>query len=323
MPHSRDWDNGVPAFGEIFKYGSLRLRQFLENFEERFDVDHVIDSSVDEGADQDGVHKQLTMKAQNQDLINSFETGVVGFTSETDYDAEENNIEFNIYNAEGEKVQITRDGSLNSIKYNTVHRIREIDTVGLLASCRRSSPLHYFHIGSHGPPYSFDEHNLRFSEISNGESSDIGISGIFATIPEDGKYFIEFSTIGDTGLSIAASYIPGYYNIVIHGFFVAASFYSSSAELIVKLIIKKNSAQIATKTIGKIISVEHIPVASVFEPGIISIIDDFNEDDDLSFGLDISLTGTPFTAAYDDFGTNLGLSYLLTNNYLSIYKMGD
>lgn len=321
MPHSRDWDNGVPAFGEIFKYGSLRLRQFLENFEERFGVDHVIDSSVDEGADQDGVHKQLTMKAQNQDLINSFETGVVGFTSETDYDAEENNIEFNIYNAEGEKVQITRDGSLNSIKYNTVHRIREIDTVSLLASYRRSVPLHYFYISRHDT-HDFDEHIL-FSEISNGESSDIGISSVFVTIPEDGKYFIEFSAIGDTGLAITASPIPDYYNIVIHGFFVVASFYSPSAELVFNLIIKKNSAQIATKTIGKIISVEHIPVASVFEPGIISIIDDFNEDDELLFGYDISLTGTPLTVSYDDFGTKLGITYLLTNNYLSIYKMRD
>ena len=71
MTHSRQWNGNSPLDSEQVKHGPLAIRNLKEDFSERFGVDHIIGESIDDGAGQDGHHKQLTMKDVSSELLQS------------------------------------------------------------------------------------------------------------------------------------------------------------------------------------------------------------------------------------------------------------
>lgn len=138
MAHTRAWDHSAPLVSEVVKYGPEAIRNFKEDFSERFGVDHIIAESIADGAGQDGHHKQLTMKGlgvwgggdlnAHGGTAASPGSSMQLFTMSPNY-PQDDEIELWVLNSEGAGVQLTENGSLKNCNKNTIGNLSERTTI--------------------------------------------------------------------------------------------------------------------------------------------------------------------------------------------------
>ena len=185
MTHSRQWNGNSPLDSEQVKFGPTAIRNLKEDFSERFSVDHIIGESIDDGAGQDGHHKQLTMKSLGTTFANlsplSFHNNsmqLYSFFSEGD---------LCIFNASGAGSRITKDGYFFNTRKNTYGNLAGIIKTGFNGYYEVDTSFYEFYDGIN-ISRAFNRIDV---ENFNMESDSSGL----ITIPSNGVYYISGSIV--------------------------------------------------------------------------------------------------------------------------------
>lgn len=104
MAHTRTWNDAleaIPPNAQAASAGAERIRDFKVDFSERFELDHVMDESND-----DGYHKQITLEEQSSapgNLANKYRIYALEADGKT---------EIFVKDEDGNALQITKAGKL-------------------------------------------------------------------------------------------------------------------------------------------------------------------------------------------------------------------
>jgi len=106
--HSRNFGSSLPSGTDRVGTFYSEIDDFKDDIKQRLTLDHYMDDVLTDGANnQDGRHRQVTMKEKSSDPSNLANTGIV-YTKDVD-----DVTELFYLDDSGNAVQITDDGSLN------------------------------------------------------------------------------------------------------------------------------------------------------------------------------------------------------------------